>query len=231
MKITAIIPIKHNSSRVPGKNFKLMNGKELYRWILDTLLNVNQITNIVIDTDSEIIFSDIPKLYPKEYSDKKILLHKRPTKLLGDNVSTNEIFKNVIDEMNLQSDYYFQTHATNPLLKGETIIQFITEFISNKDRFDSAFSVKRHHTRFYNSDGTDMNHNRKVLIPTQDLDPIFEENSCMYIFTKKSLFENNARIADNAMLFEMSDIESQDIDWPDDFIITELIMKALYLDK
>lgn len=231
MKITAIVPIKHHSSRVKGKNFKLMNGKELYRWILNTLLQVSLIDSIIIDTDSEVLFESIPELYKEEFKSGKIRLYRRPNTLCGDAVSTNDLFKNLIQDLDLRSDYYFQTHTTNPLLKPKTITDFIKTYLENKNTYTSAFSVKRHHTRFYTKDGKDMNHNRKILIPTQDLDPIFEENSCMYIFTKKSLFESDGRISDDAMLYEMDDIESQDIDWPVDFTITELLMKELYLNK
>ena len=76
--------------------------------------------------------------------------------------------------------------------------------------------------------GKDMNHNRFTLIPTQDLDPIYEENSCIYLFSKESLEKYKARIGKNALLYPIGDIESQDIDWEDDFIVTELLMKKFY---
>jgi CMP-N-acetylneuraminic acid synthetase len=86
------------------------------------------------------------------------------------------------------------------------------------------FSVKTLYTRLYDKDGNDINHDRFHLIPTQDLDPIYEENSCIYIFTKECLFDNGARIGPNALLFPIASIESQDIDWEDDFILTEQLM-------
>jgi CMP-N-acetylneuraminic acid synthetase len=224
MIITAIIPIKHNSTRVPGKNFRLMNGKPLYQWILNTLLDVQKINYIIIDTDSDIIFSDIPKYY-SEYYNKKIFIHKRYEDLRPGDTSTNKILMSVINDDKFNSDYYLQTHVTNPLLKSDTINKAIDYFLKNKDNHNSLFSVKTHYTIFYDKNGKDMNHNRKILIPTQDLDPIYEENSCIYIFDKMTLLNENARISDNALLFEMDHIESQDIDWEHDFILTELLMK------
>ena len=41
-KIVALLPMKANSERVVGKNFRDFNGKPLFRWILDTLLSVGQ---------------------------------------------------------------------------------------------------------------------------------------------------------------------------------------------
>jgi CMP-N-acetylneuraminic acid synthetase len=220
-KITAIIPIKHNSTRVPGKNFRIMNGKPLYFYIINTLLQVEEISEIVIDTNSEIIFRDIPKLFPGE----RIKLYERPEHLWPGDTPTNDLLINVIKSMNLDSDYYLQTHVTNPLLKVDTIKKAINTFLDKNDDYESLFSVKTHHTRFYDHHGKDMNHNRFKLIPTQDLDPIYEENSCIYIFTKDLLEKYKARIGEKALLFPMSDLESQDIDWEEDFLITETLMK------
>ena len=226
MKITAILPIKHNSSRVPGKNFRDMNGNPLFYYIIKTLLNVKEINNIVIDTNSPIIFEKVPELFKNDMN--RIILYERPKHLWPGDTPTNDLLLNVINDLGLDADYFIQTHVTNPLLKHSTISDAINAFINNKDKYESLFSVKTHHTRFYNKDGKDMNHNRYKLIPTQDLDPIYEENSCIYIFNKDLLEKYKARIGSNALLFPMNDVESQDIDWEDDFIITEALMKLFY---
>ena len=225
MFICALIPIKHNSERVPGKNFKLFNGKPLFYWIIKTILSVSEINQIVIDTDSTIIKTKFLEYFQTHIDTKKIIIYNRPESLCGGHVATNKLFMNVIKDLNLTADIFFQTHTTNPLLKPNTIKEAITIFIKNN--CNSLFSVKKHQTRFYDKDGKDINHNRFILIPTQELDPIYEENSCIYLFTKKSLFQNKARISKDAYLFEMSDIESTDIDWPEDFTTAEIIHKGL----
>lgn len=223
MNIYAIVPIKHNSERVPGKNYKDFNGKPLFYWIINTLLNCNYINKIIIDTDSPTIKKLVPMYF--ENSDK-IILYDRPKHLLGGHIPTNDLFINVIKDLKLDADYYFQTHTTNPILKTTTINDAIETFLTkNKEGYESMFSVKTHYTRFYDKNGNDMNHDRFKLIPTQELDPIYEENSCMYVFTKKSLFKYNARIAKNAYMYKMNDIESTDIDWPNDFKLAEMLHK------
>jgi len=225
-KIIAIIPIKHKSSRIPGKNFRIMNGYPLFYWIIKTLLNISEINEIVIDTNSPIIFDKVPKIFKDNMN--KITLYQRPKHLWPGDTPTNDLLMNVINDLNLDADLYLQTHVTNPLLKCKTITNAINEFINKQNEYDTLFSVKTHHTRFYNKDGEDMNHNRFILIPTQDLDPIYEENSCIYIFSKKILEKYKARIGKKALLFPISDIESQDIDWENDFLITEALMKLFY---
>lgn len=229
MKITAIIPIKHTSTRVPGKNFRLMNGKPLFFYIINTLLQVKEINNIIIDTNSDTIFEEVPKIFKDNMN--KIVLYERPTHLCPGNTPTNDLLLNVIQDLNLDSDYYLQTHVTNPLLKKETISESINTFLRNKNKYECLFSAKTHYTRFYDKDGKDMNHNRFKLIPTQDLDPIYEENSCIYIFTKEILEKYKARIGNKALIFPMNDIESQDIDWEPDFILTETLMALKLAEK
>ena len=219
MKIFAIVPIKHNSSRVPGKNYRLMNGKPLFHYILETLSKSEFITEIYVDTNSPIIKEGVLNNFPW------IKIYDRPEHLCPGDTSTNTLLKNIIEDLNLDADLYLQTHTTNPLLKVETIDNAIKQFLEVKDSYDSLFSVKTHYTRFYDKNGRDMNHNRFKLIPTQDLDPIYEENSCIYIFPKSTLFKYNARIGKEAFLFKMNEIESQDIDWEDDFLLTEQLLK------
>ena len=228
MKIYALIPIKHNSERVPGKNYRDFNGKPLFYWIINTLLNSTYVDKIIIDTDSP----TIKELVPKHFSDtmERIIIYDRPEHLHGGHVATNDLFVNVIEDLNLDADYYFQTHTTNPLLKTSSVNNAIETFLNKiKDGYETLFSVKTHHTRFYNSKGEDMNHNRFHLIPTQDLDPIYEENSCMYLFSKNTLMKYKARIGNKAYLYKMNDIESTDIDWPEDFKIAELLHKNFIL--
>lgn len=222
MKIYALIPIKHQSERVPGKNYRDFNGKPLCYWIINTLLNSTYIDKIIIDTDSPIIKNLIPTLFNDKMN--RIVIYDRPKHLHGGHVPTNDLFVNVINSLNLDADYYFQTHTTNPLLKTSTINDAIKKFIDkNKEGYETLFSVKTHHTRFYNSNGHDMNHNRFRLIPTQELEPIYEENSCMYVFSKQTLMKYKARIGKKAFLYKMNDIESTDIDWEDDFKTAELL--------
>ena len=218
-KIYALIPIKHNSERVPGKNFRLMNGNPLYKYILDTLKKSKYISKIYVNTDSSYLANELQKYYPE------IFIYDRPANLVGGDVPTNDLFIDMINTLQLDADYYFQTHATNPLLQVETIDDCIESFLNKKDKYDSLFSVKEIKTRLYNKDATALNHNIRELIPTQNLEPLYEENSCMYLFSKNSLFKYGHRIGSKPFMYTMSNIESQDIDIEDDFILTEMLIK------
>ena len=223
MKIIAIVPIKHNSERVPGKNYKLFNGVPLYRYILDTLNEIEYISEIVVDTNSHIIKDGLKENYPN------IKIYNRPDNLSSGDTPVNKLLINVINQLKLDGDIYIQTHTTNPLLRVDTINKAIEKYKEVKEEgYDSLFTVKEWKTRLYNKDVSALNHNINELIPTQNLEPLYEENSCLYIFTKKILEERNHRIGYKPYMYIMNDIESQDIDIPSDFTIAEVLHRTLF---
>ena len=229
--ICAIIPIKHLSERVPGKNYRLFNKKPLFQIILETLLQSKYINHIVIDTNSEIV----KNIISDKYNNNNITIYDRPENISSGDIPVNFLLENVIKELNLNYDFYFQTHTTNPLLSTETIDNSIELFIKNEQKFDSLFSVKEIRSRFYTINDNNcicaLNHNIKELLPTQNLKPIYEENSCIYIFTKDVLFKNHHRIGNNPYMYLMTDLESQDIDTENDFILAEILYEKNIINK
>lgn len=217
-KVTALVPIKEHSERVQNKNFKVFGNKPLYHHILNTLEKVYAIDEVIINTDSYIVKNEAPQLFPK------VRIHNRPIELVGDFVSVNKLIE--FDLNNSTSDFYLQTHATNPLLKPETIANALKKIIDEEGNFDSLFSVNRFFSRFYDKDGNPINHNPIELLRTQDLPPIYEENSCLYIFTKDSFNKQKARIGNSPILYEIPKIEAVDIDDEFSFKLAEII--ALY---
>ena len=220
--LTALLPMKKHSERVPNKNIRLFSDKPLFTIILDTLLQSKYINQIVINTDSDKIISILKRQYPNN-----VMVHKRPKELCGDFVPMNEIIKYDIEKSN--SEHFLQTHSTNPLVQINTIDEAITKYLSDIDNYDSLFSVNRLQTRLFNKKSEPINHNLSELVRTQDLEPIFQENSNFYIFSKLS-FNNSGfnRIGKIPQMFEVNRLESQDIDEKEDFIIAESIYKSIY---
>lgn len=213
--------MKAISERVPGKNLKLFDGQPLYSVVLDTLLSSKYIDQVVINTDGE----ELKKSILSRYEEKVIVLD-RIEEICGNYVSMNKIIEHDINK--IESDIYIQTHSTNPLLKLESIDKAIEKMIEllQTEEYGSVFSVTRTQKRFYSKEAKPLNHDPKMLV-TQHLEPIFEENSCFYVFTKKSFFDNDGRIGRKPVMVELDKIESTDIDEPDDFVIAEALYKLL----
>lgn len=217
MKLAALVPMRHHSQRVPGKNYRPLAGKPLFQHILETLNAVPEIETIIVDTDSEPVMDGVRRLFP----DVKLI--QRPGHLRADDVPMNDIL--LYDTAQVQADFYLQTHSTNPLLKAETISRGIKDFLAEYPKYDSLFSVTRLQTRLYFQDGRAINHNPLELIQTQDLPPVYEENSCIYMFTRENLERKKHRIGDSPLMFEIDAGEAWDIDEELDFEIADFLMR------
>ena len=217
MKLAALVPMRHHSQRVPGKNYRPLAGKPLYQHIIETLLAVPEIDTVMVDTDSEPVMDGVRRLFPA------VKLIQRPEHLRADDVPMNDILLH--DTAQVDAEFYLQTHSTNPLLKAQTISQGIQKFFADYPKYDSLFSVTRLQTRLYFQDGRAINHNPLELIQTQDLPPVYEENSCLYLFTRENLARKRHRIGDKPLMFEIDADEAWDIDEDLDFEITDFLMK------
>jgi CMP-N-acetylneuraminic acid synthetase len=218
VNLVALVPMRHNSQRVPGKNYRILAGKPLFHHILETLLAVPEIDQIVVDTDSELVMNSLGSDFPQ------VTIINRPENLRADDISMNDIL--LYDTQQVQAGFYLQTHSTNPLLKPETVSRAVRGLMANyPSHHDSLFSVTRLQTRLYDQLGRAINHDPAVLIQTQDLPPVYEENSCLYIFTRENLLQRHHRIGEKPMMFEINTDEAWDIDEELDFAITDFLLR------
>ena len=215
--IAALVPMRHHSQRVPGKNYRPLAGKPLFHHIIGTLLMVPEIGTVVVDTDSEPIMDGLRRYFPA------VMILERPDHLKADTIPMNEIL--LYDTGFTDADFYLQTHSTNPLLKPGTVSRAIQAFTRNYPSFDSLFSVTRLQTRLWDQAGRPLNHDPDILLQTQDLPPVFEENSCLYMFTRENLQRRRNRLGDRPMMFEIRADEAWDIDDELDFFITDFLMR------
>jgi CMP-N-acetylneuraminic acid synthetase len=216
-KIAALVPMRHHSQRVPGKNFRLLAGKPLYQHIIESLMAVPELGEILVDTDSPPVIAGLGRDFPN------VRVIERPVDLRADMISMNDIL--LYDTSQVIADFYLQTHSTNPLLRPETISKAIKTFLADYPAHDSLFSVTRLQTRLYDQHGKAVNHDPDILLQTQDLPPVYEENSCIYIFTREALSRRHNRLGERPLMFEMNAAEAWDIDEELDFAITDFLMK------
>lgn len=216
-KIAALVPMRHHSVRVPEKNFRELAGKPLYWHILETLSTCKEINLIAVDTDSPVIIAGLAEHFPQ------VKVIKRPKHLTADTVPMNEIL--MYDTGQVGADWYLQTHSTNPLLSAETISKGIRKFMDAWPAYDSMFSVTRVQTRLWDGLTRPVNHNPSILLRTQDLPPIYEENSCMYLFSRHTLELQHNRIGIRPLMFEIDSSEALDIDEQNDFLVADLMLR------
>lgn len=217
LTIAALTPMRHHSQRVPGKNYRPLAGKPLYQHIIETLLAVPEITAIMVDTDSGPVMDGLRANFPQ------VKIIQRPENLRAPEIPMNEIL--AYDTAQIEADFYLQTHSTNPLLKSETLSSAISQFFSTYPAFDSMFSVTRLQTRLWDSLTRPINHNPAILLQTQDLPPVYEENSCFYLFTRQNLLARRNRLGERPLMFEISRLEAIDIDEEIDFLLADNLVR------
>jgi CMP-N-acetylneuraminic acid synthetase len=210
--------MRHVSVRVPGKNVRPFAGRPLYHHIVGELFSCSLISDVIIDTDSPTIMEDVRTHFPR------VILLERPNELRADTVPMNDVLLNTTSHV--EAEFYLQTHSTNPLLSSTTIGAAVRQFLDNYPMFDSLFGVTRLQTRLWDQLARAVNHNPGILLRTQDLPPIYEENSCLYIFTREQLEQRHNRIGERPSMFQINRDEAWDIDEEIDFQIAEMIYKA-----
>jgi len=210
--------MRHHSERVSGKNYRPLAGRPLYSHILRTLHSCPGLDKIAVDTDSPVIREGITVEFPE------VLVMERPEHLRAGQIAMNQVLMHDVEQ--LEASFYLQTHSTNPLLRPETISRAISRFLEAYPESDSLFSVTRLQQRLWNEHAQAVNHDPAVLLRTQDLAPLFIENSCLYIFERESFLRRKNRIGEKPLMFEVEPLEAWDIDEEHDFEIAESVLRG-----
>jgi CMP-N-acetylneuraminic acid synthetase len=222
MRVVALLPMRHASVRVPGKNYRPFAGRPLYHHILAGLRACPRIAEVVIDTDSDLLREDAEKHFPG------VIVLERPAHLRPDTTPMNDVLLNTISQ--IEADFYLQTHSTNPLVRPATIDRAVGALLEVYPIHDSLFSVTRLQTRLWDQLTRPVNHNPAILLRTQDLPPTYEENSCLYLFTGDTLRGRHNRIGERPLLFEIERLEALDIDEELDFRVAEFLFHQRALE-
>ncbi len=180
------------------------------------------IAEIVVSTDSKEIAANLREHFPL------VTILDRPEAIRGDLVSMNDII--AYDLSQVEGEHFLQTHSTNPLMTVNTIDAAIECYFSSLGKYDSLFSVTPRQVRLYWKDGKAINHDPEQLLPTQHLEPIYQENSRLYVFSRTSFYQSgNWRIGLKPQMFEMDKLEAVDIDEEEDFRLAEALHKLKYV--
>lgn len=212
-KVAALVPMRHSSERVPGKNYRRFGNAPLFHHIVQTLLDCPSVDEVLIDTDSPTIMEQTAELFPS------VVLIERPEELRA-----GEIPMNLIIEHDLgftTADTILQTHSTNPLLPVASLEEALRVY--REEDCDSVFTVTRLQQRLWTADAGPVNHDPSILLRTQDLPPLFVENSCAFVFSRKLMSSTGSRIGSKPKMVETDPTGSLDIDEESDFLLAEAV--------
>ena len=204
--------MRHDSERVPGKNYRMFGDAPLFHHVVRTLSAVPAVDEILIDTDSPVIAEQCAAVFDH------VRVIERPEHLRAGEIPMNTIIEH--DLGHTDASVVLQTHSTNPLVRPETFAAGLGRFLDD-DGCDSVFSVTRLQQRLWTGDVVPVNHDPAVLLRTQDLAPLFIENSCFFVFDRSLIAERGVRIGATPAMVEMDPIEAMDIDEEPDFLLAE----------
>ena len=214
MDVTAIIPLKAHSERLPGKNLGVLCGKPLFQWVINSLLEVPKISKIIVNVNDE----ESEEAVRVDCGDHVEVI-MRPACLRGGEVTANDLIEWTLTQTG--GDHFLYTHATNPMVYPWTFNRAIKEYL-NAVEGRSLMGVTKHQIRLYDKSFRPINHDPHTITKSQDLEPVYVDNSCIYLFSRKT-FAKYGRVSPDPIMFEMSKVESVDIDDHDDWKIAEAL--------
>ena len=212
----ALVPMRHSSERVPGKNYRMFGDAPLFHHIVRTLLDCPSVDEILIDTDSPTITEQCAEHFPS------VTLIERPDHLRAGEIAMNRIIEH--DLTFTDADTILQTHSTNPLLGADAIEEVLRVY--RDEDCDSVFTVTRLQQRLWDTAAKPVNHDPTELLRTQDLPPLFIENSCAFVFSRDLILSTGSRIGSNPQMVETDPTGSLDIDEEPDFVLAEAMWKV-----
>ncbi|MCO4322066.1 cytidylyltransferase domain-containing protein [Aliidiomarina quisquiliarum] len=221
MSMTAFLPCRQGSQRIPNKNWKRFANVRmgLIEIKLAQLLDCDVINQVVLSTDDPVILD-----YAVNLKNTKLTIHKRQTQLSQNTTETNELVNHALDL--IPNGDILWTHVTSPFVKNTQYAALIaTYYEALKHGYDSLMTTTAHQGFFWFHEQP-INYDRQLnqWPRTQTLEPVHEVNSCAFISSAANYRNYNDRIGNKVKLYPMSRFEGFDIDWPEDFKLAELLL-------
>lgn len=224
MSTIAFIPVRGGSKSIPLKNIKLFCGKPLVCWNIEALEDCTEVDQIVVATDSDVIWNEI-----ESRNFKKTFLYRRSSENASDTASTESVMLEYIKKSNLSGENIFMlVQATSPLTQTHHFSEALCMY--SEGIYDSILTCVRNFRFFWNADGSSMNYDYKNRPRRQNFNGMLMENGAFYINTVKNILESNNRLSGRIGIYEMPEYTATEIDEPDDWFILENLMRKYVLN-
>lgn len=212
MRTTAVIPIKLQNERLPGKNTALLGERPLISYCLEALRAVALIDDIYVYCSSEEIEPFLPE---------GVRLLLRPAELDSSTTNFTQIFDRF--QQAVPSDVYVYAHATAPFMSTRSLTSAIEAVVGGQH--DSAFTAEAIQD-FLWKDGRPLNFDATNIPRSQDLPVVYRETSGFYVFTDEVFRTMRTRIGRNPYIVEVGLREAVDINTAADFALAQLLLDS-----
>jgi len=225
MKFLVVIPARGGSKGIPLKNIYPLNGKPLLLYTLEMISQVEYNGDAVVSTDSD-------KIKEAALSVPGIEVVDRPEEISGDKASTESALLHTLNVMEARKgcryDAVVTLQATSPLRKPETVKACFERYERDRDKYDALLTLTETRTDYWIKE--EGGHYRRLYPDAprrrQDREPIYIENSALYITDSRSLKETNSVLGHHVNGYVIPEREGVDINEPIDILIAEELLKG-----
>lgn len=219
--VAFFLPTRKGSERVKDKNTRPFAGVTggLVENKIRQLLAAKKIDEIIFSSNDEKCIA----VAEKYSSDSRVKIIPRPDSLCLGTTNLQDLIRYVPTVT--ESEHILWGHVTTPLVCGVDYDNAIGCYLEKiGEGYDSLVGVRELKNFLMNSSGKLINNTTAIPWPrTQDLEPLYEINHTMFIANRGIYIKDGNRLGGNPYLYAMDVLKSQDIDWPWDFKIAELL--------
>ena len=223
-ELTALVPCRAGSERIPNKNTRPFAGSSLIRIKLEQLSLVPSINKVIVSTDDPAVIAAC-----EEFGGSKVEIHKRDPELARSETTTDELSKYFANILEFETLLW--THVTSPFVTKNVYEDAIDKYFTGlEEGNDSLIGVKRTQEFVWRSDLTAVNYDiesQGMWPRTQTIEPLFIINSAIFIASRAVMREHQNRIGISPIIYEMSELDSFDVDWESDFQTAESMWSKL----
>ena len=213
MKVTALVPSKLNSQRLPTKNIRMLGGRPLVNYILDILNRTDSVEEVYLYASDDSICKWIEPGIEYRYLQRDSDLDSHSTSML-------DVIEAFLGEV--ETDIIVQAHITTPFLRPETVDTCVRRVV--EDGHTSAMTAEALQT-FAWYQGKPLNYEIQGQIPrTQDIEPVLIESG-LFAFTRTMFERMRRRIGVNPAIEVVDSVEGMDIDTLEDLNLAEHLLQ------
>ncbi len=226
MRYLTVIPARGGSKGIPLKNIYPVNGKPLLLYSLEMITQVQFEGDVAVSTDSEKI-KQVARTVPG------IEIVDRPAEISGDKAGTESALLHALEVMEARRGYTYDAvvtlQATSPLRTPQMVRACMERYEADRDRYDALLTLTETRIDYWIKEGE--GHYRR-LYPNaprrrQDREPIYIENSAVYITDKNALIETNSVLGHSVNGYVIPEREGVDINEPVDILLAEELLRQI----
>lgn len=224
-KVAFFLPARKGSQRVKNKNTRPFAGIEggLLANKLEQLLAAERIDEIVLSTNDEECLR-IGRKYAERSTRLRVV--ERPDELCLDTTNLQDLICYV--PTITPAEHILWGHVTTPLADAASYDAAVEDYFASLDEgFDSLVGVTELKNFLLDAEGRLINNTTELPWPrTQDLAPLYEINHTVFLAPREIYIEQRNRLGRRPKLHVMDKISSMDIDWEEDFVIAEALVRS-----